>query len=161
MICLSLVLLRHVKGVMTKNCALSSTCSSLVDCCSGDLCNGAITTGSSVLLMLVTSAIFTVFLWGSRENVTVVYSQIGKNTTKNDQETILLNLLKAQWFHHKVAELLLQILHYIAIRGHKVKTRYATNDNVMTDRMLSFVLFLPVPTSLSNGCWLRGLTTDS
>ncbi|XP_075889513.1 uncharacterized protein LOC142893118 [Nelusetta ayraudi] len=62
MICLSLVLLRHVKGVMTKNCALSSTCSSLVDCCSGDLCNGAITTGSSVLLMLVTSAIFTVFL---------------------------------------------------------------------------------------------------
>lgn len=145
MICLSLVLLRHVKGITSKNCGLSSACSPLVDCCSGDLCNGAITTGSSVLLMLVTSAIFTVFLWGSRENITVVHSQIGKKNNKNDQETILLNLLKAQWFHHKVAELLLQILHFTVIRGHKVKTRYATNDNVMTDRMLRFGFFCRYP----------------
>ncbi|XP_019120031.1 CD59B glycoprotein [Larimichthys crocea] len=52
----------ELNGAMVKTCVMSSACVSPMKCCEGDLCNGAITTGSSVLLLLVSSAIITLFL---------------------------------------------------------------------------------------------------
>ncbi|XP_056273989.1 lymphocyte antigen 6D [Pseudoliparis swirei] len=51
-----------VKDVVTKTCMNSKTCVKPMKCCSTDLCNSAIPTGSSVLLLLASSAIITVFL---------------------------------------------------------------------------------------------------
>nr|XP_046243850.1 three-finger toxin MALT0070C-like [Scatophagus argus] len=51
-----------LNGITTKGCFISTGCIGLIKCCEGDLCNGAITTGSSVLLLLLSSAIITVFL---------------------------------------------------------------------------------------------------
>ncbi|XP_056888150.1 three-finger toxin MALT0070C-like [Takifugu flavidus] len=51
-----------VNGVPIKNCFASSGCRDPIKCCEGDLCNGAIPTGSSILLLLLSSAIMTVFL---------------------------------------------------------------------------------------------------
>nr|XP_046242323.1 lymphocyte antigen 6B-like [Scatophagus argus] len=51
-----------LSGVITKGCESSLLCKSPIKCCSEDLCNSAIPTGSSVLLLLVSAAITTVFL---------------------------------------------------------------------------------------------------
>uniref|UniRef100_A0A3P8TS04 UPAR/Ly6 domain-containing protein n=1 Tax=Amphiprion percula TaxID=161767 RepID=A0A3P8TS04_AMPPE len=49
-------------GYVTKSCMPSQLCISPIKCCSGDLCNGAIPTGPSVLLLLLSSAIITFFV---------------------------------------------------------------------------------------------------
>ncbi|XP_073323082.1 lymphocyte antigen 6B-like [Pagrus major] len=51
-----------IGDVVTRSCYKSAECVSGTDCCSTDLCNGAIPTGSSVLLLLVSSAITSFFL---------------------------------------------------------------------------------------------------
>ncbi|KAM9360136.1 lymphocyte antigen 6G-like [Symphorus nematophorus] len=48
--------------MVTKGCQTSVACGGAIACCEGDLCNSAIPTGSSVFLLLVSSAISTVFL---------------------------------------------------------------------------------------------------
>ncbi|XP_036954683.1 three-finger toxin MALT0070C-like [Acanthopagrus latus] len=52
----------EVDGVITKACLNSGACVGPAKCCDTDLCNGAIPAGSSVLLLLVSSAITSVFL---------------------------------------------------------------------------------------------------
>ncbi|XP_030594099.1 lymphocyte antigen 6G-like isoform X1 [Archocentrus centrarchus] len=49
----------RVDGInaVTKGCLTSLACVSPVSCCEGDLCNSAIPTGPSVILLLVSSAI--------------------------------------------------------------------------------------------------------
>uniref|UniRef100_A0A3Q3NJC4 UPAR/Ly6 domain-containing protein n=1 Tax=Labrus bergylta TaxID=56723 RepID=A0A3Q3NJC4_9LABR len=50
-------------GVTTKDCLNSLGCAvGVMSCCEGDLCNSAVPTGSSVLLLLVSSALITLFL---------------------------------------------------------------------------------------------------
>ncbi|XP_038550371.1 lymphocyte antigen 6G-like [Micropterus salmoides] len=49
-------------GVVTKGCQNSVLCVGPIKCCEGDLCNSAMPTASSVLLLLVSSAITTLFL---------------------------------------------------------------------------------------------------
>ncbi|KAI3372705.1 hypothetical protein L3Q82_023168, partial [Scortum barcoo] len=52
-----------LNNLYNKGCLSNALCGVQgADCCKGDLCNGAIPTGSSVLLLLVSSAIMTVFL---------------------------------------------------------------------------------------------------
>nr|XP_020503109.1 lymphocyte antigen 6G-like [Labrus bergylta] len=48
--------------VITKGCQNSLVCVGSMSCCEGDLCNSAVPTGSSVLLLLVSSALITLFL---------------------------------------------------------------------------------------------------
>ena len=57
----------YLGGLVTKDCIDSAGCIGLMKCSEGDLCIGAIPTGSSVLLLLVSSAITSVFLWNSGE----------------------------------------------------------------------------------------------
>ncbi|TDH13044.1 hypothetical protein EPR50_G00052590 [Perca flavescens] len=52
----------ELNGVIVKSCMKSELCVSLIKCCESDLCNSAVPTGSSVLLLLVSSAIITLFL---------------------------------------------------------------------------------------------------
>ncbi|XP_042278181.1 lymphocyte antigen 6G-like [Thunnus albacares] len=52
----------NFNGVITKGCQISNLCVSPMSCCEGDLCNNAIPTGPSVILLLVSSAIITLFL---------------------------------------------------------------------------------------------------
>ena len=52
-------------NMVTKGCQTSIACVGAVACCEGNLCNGAIPTGPRVILLLVSSAIITLFLWGS------------------------------------------------------------------------------------------------
>ncbi|KAM3610256.1 uncharacterized protein V6R79_001459 [Siganus canaliculatus] len=49
-------------GVVAQSCISSLNCIPGMNCCDEDLCNSAITTGSSVLLLLLSSAIITLFL---------------------------------------------------------------------------------------------------
>ncbi|XP_026177639.1 lymphocyte antigen 6B-like isoform X2 [Mastacembelus armatus] len=49
-------------NLVAKGCQSSLTCSPGMNCCEGDLCNSAIPTGSSVFLLLVSSAITSLFL---------------------------------------------------------------------------------------------------
>ncbi|KAK2837822.1 hypothetical protein Q5P01_015034 [Channa striata] len=49
-------------NIVTKGCQSSALCGGAMACCEGDLCNGAITNGSSVILLLISSAIITLFL---------------------------------------------------------------------------------------------------
>ncbi|GAA6227450.1 prostate stem cell antigen-like [Lates japonicus] len=49
-------------GLITKSCINSALCVNPMSCCEGDLCNSAIPTGPSVILLLVSSAIITLFL---------------------------------------------------------------------------------------------------
>ncbi|XP_041644146.1 lymphocyte antigen 6G-like [Cheilinus undulatus] len=48
--------------MVTKGCQTSMACIGAVSCCEGDLCNSAVPAGPSVLLLLVSSAIITLFL---------------------------------------------------------------------------------------------------
>ncbi|XP_070761048.1 lymphocyte antigen 6S-like [Enoplosus armatus] len=48
--------------VVTKGCQTSIACGGAIACCEGNLCNSAILTGPSVVLLLVSSAIITLFL---------------------------------------------------------------------------------------------------
>ncbi|XP_047449116.1 lymphocyte antigen 6G-like [Mugil cephalus] len=49
-------------GLVTKSCGRSDLCISPIKCCGTDLCNSAIPTGPSVIMLLVSSAIITIFL---------------------------------------------------------------------------------------------------
>ncbi|XP_042344566.1 lymphocyte antigen 6D-like [Plectropomus leopardus] len=49
-------------NAVSKNCMNNSGCGDTIKCCETDLCNSAISTGSSVLLLLVSSGIITLFL---------------------------------------------------------------------------------------------------
>uniref|UniRef100_A0AAX7STM8 UPAR/Ly6 domain-containing protein n=1 Tax=Astatotilapia calliptera TaxID=8154 RepID=A0AAX7STM8_ASTCA len=49
-------------GTVTKSCINSVLCVSPMSCCDGNLCNSAIPTGPSAMLLLVSSAIITIFL---------------------------------------------------------------------------------------------------
>ncbi|CAI5649843.1 unnamed protein product [Oreochromis niloticus] len=51
-----------ISGTVTKSCIKSVLCISPMSCCEGNLCNSAIPTGPSAMLLLVSSAIITVFL---------------------------------------------------------------------------------------------------
>ncbi|KAK9522971.1 hypothetical protein VZT92_019404 [Zoarces viviparus] len=51
-----------VNGVITKGCMTSASCVDPIKCCTKDLCNSATPTGSSILLLLASSAIITLFL---------------------------------------------------------------------------------------------------
>ncbi|XP_006789968.1 lymphocyte antigen 6G-like [Neolamprologus brichardi] len=44
-------------NLVTKGCQTSAFCGGAMACCEGDLCNSTIPTGSSALLLLVSSAI--------------------------------------------------------------------------------------------------------
>lgn len=55
----------HLAGLKTKSCMTSEACVEPIKCCFYDLCNSAMPAGSSPLLLLLSSAIITVFLWGS------------------------------------------------------------------------------------------------
>ncbi|XP_062274414.1 lymphocyte antigen 6G-like [Scomber scombrus] len=52
----------NVKGLTTKTCLHSIACIGPITCCDKDLCNSAIPTGPSGILLLVSSAIITLFL---------------------------------------------------------------------------------------------------
>ncbi|MED6285868.1 hypothetical protein CHARACLAT_033574, partial [Characodon lateralis] len=48
-----------IVNLVTKGCELAYLrCTAPYTCCQGDLCNGAITTGSGVFLVLMSSALF-------------------------------------------------------------------------------------------------------
>ncbi|KAM3611954.1 uncharacterized protein V6R79_026375 [Siganus canaliculatus] len=56
-------------GIIAKSCWFSDQCSGSIDCCKGDLCNGdgpaessAVTTGSRVFFLLVSTSFITIFL---------------------------------------------------------------------------------------------------
>lgn len=66
----------YLAGYITKSCQISDACISPIKCCKGDLCNSAISTGSSVLLLLVSSAVTSVFLWGSGECFTFFFPNL-------------------------------------------------------------------------------------
>uniref|UniRef100_A0A4W6C8P6 UPAR/Ly6 domain-containing protein n=1 Tax=Lates calcarifer TaxID=8187 RepID=A0A4W6C8P6_LATCA len=52
----------NVDGLITKGCINRGFCGGSMFCCEGDLCNSAIAIGPSVILLLVSSAIITLFL---------------------------------------------------------------------------------------------------
>ncbi|XP_037338899.2 ly-6/neurotoxin-like protein 1 [Pungitius pungitius] len=52
----------EVYSVVTKSCMSSSLCVAPITCCSTDLCNGATSAASSILLLMASSAIVTLFL---------------------------------------------------------------------------------------------------
>ncbi|XP_028270268.1 prostate stem cell antigen-like isoform X2 [Parambassis ranga] len=52
----------NINGVITKGCQTSLLCVDNNQCCETDLCNSAIPTGPSVILLLVSSAIITLFI---------------------------------------------------------------------------------------------------
>ncbi|XP_040898434.1 lymphocyte antigen 6G-like [Toxotes jaculatrix] len=49
-------------NMVTKGCQSSIACGGAIACCEGDLCNNAISAGPSVILLLASSAIITLFL---------------------------------------------------------------------------------------------------
>nr|XP_020449482.1 lymphocyte antigen 6G-like [Monopterus albus] len=49
-------------NVVTKGCQNSITCGGAIACCEGDLCNSAIPTGPSIILLLVSSSVITLLL---------------------------------------------------------------------------------------------------
>ncbi|KAM9394174.1 lymphocyte antigen 6S-like [Pholidichthys leucotaenia] len=48
--------------IVTKGCQTSVACVGAMTCCEGDLCNHAVPTGPSIILLLLTSAMMTLFL---------------------------------------------------------------------------------------------------
>ncbi|XP_042278289.1 lymphocyte antigen 6G-like [Thunnus maccoyii] len=53
---------KNETGLITMGCHSGDACASPMSCCEGDLCNNAIPTGPSAILLLVSSAIITLFL---------------------------------------------------------------------------------------------------
>lgn len=51
--------------MVTKGCQTSLACVGAIACCEGNLCNSVMPTGPCAILLLVSSAIITLFLWGS------------------------------------------------------------------------------------------------
>ncbi|KAG7490283.1 hypothetical protein JOB18_032061 [Solea senegalensis] len=49
-------------NIITKGCQTSVACGGAIACCEGNLCNKTIVTAPSVILVLVSSAIFRLFL---------------------------------------------------------------------------------------------------
>nr|XP_040052147.1 ly-6/neurotoxin-like protein 1 isoform X2 [Gasterosteus aculeatus aculeatus] len=52
----------EVNGLVAKSCMSSALCVAPITCCSTDLCNGATPAASSILLLMASSAIVTLFL---------------------------------------------------------------------------------------------------
>ncbi|XP_022622626.1 CD59 glycoprotein-like [Seriola dumerili] len=52
----------NVSGILTKGCRRSINCIRRSHCCEEDLCNSTIPTGPSAILLLVSSAITSLFL---------------------------------------------------------------------------------------------------
>ncbi|XP_047448484.1 lymphocyte antigen 6G-like [Mugil cephalus] len=52
----------ETRGVFTKSCGRTTDCTGPAKCCDTYLCNSAIPTGPSVIMLLVSSAIITIFL---------------------------------------------------------------------------------------------------
>ncbi|XP_030593907.1 lymphocyte antigen 6G-like [Archocentrus centrarchus] len=52
----------YVSGTVSKGCHYSGSCVKPFTCCEGNLCNSVIPTGPSVILLMVSSAIITIFL---------------------------------------------------------------------------------------------------
>ncbi|XP_018552741.2 uncharacterized protein LOC108897514 isoform X1 [Lates calcarifer] len=52
----------NMNGIIRKGCMNSALCVNPMSCCDEDLCNSASPTGTSVILLLVSSAIITLFL---------------------------------------------------------------------------------------------------
>ncbi|KAF7200592.1 ly-6/neurotoxin-like protein 1 [Nothobranchius furzeri] len=52
----------EVRGNVVKSCFTNALCVSPVSCCDKDLCNGAGPTGPGVMLLLLSSALVTLFL---------------------------------------------------------------------------------------------------
>uniref|UniRef100_A0A3Q2ZYG6 UPAR/Ly6 domain-containing protein n=1 Tax=Kryptolebias marmoratus TaxID=37003 RepID=A0A3Q2ZYG6_KRYMA len=52
----------HGRNEVTKGCHHHSLCISPVSCCEGDLCNSGVPTGPSAFLLLLSSALFTIFI---------------------------------------------------------------------------------------------------
>ncbi|MED6246471.1 hypothetical protein ATANTOWER_018410 [Ataeniobius toweri] len=48
-------------NVVDKGCLASPACIAPITCCEGDLCNGAVPTGPSVVLLLLSSGLITLF----------------------------------------------------------------------------------------------------
>uniref|UniRef100_A0A3Q3ENI1 UPAR/Ly6 domain-containing protein n=1 Tax=Kryptolebias marmoratus TaxID=37003 RepID=A0A3Q3ENI1_KRYMA len=48
-------------GVTLKGCINSADCFDSISCCKKDLCNSGVPTGPSVLLLLLSSAVLTIF----------------------------------------------------------------------------------------------------
>ncbi|KAM9743120.1 uncharacterized protein ACNS7B_010733 [Menidia menidia] len=49
-------------GVVTKGCTNSNACLETMNCCEGDLCNSSLQISPSLILLLLSSAILTLFL---------------------------------------------------------------------------------------------------
>ncbi|XP_037831812.1 lymphocyte antigen 6G-like isoform X1 [Kryptolebias marmoratus] len=49
-------------SLVSKGCKHHSLCISPVSCCEGDLCNSGVPTGPSAFLLLLSSALFTIFI---------------------------------------------------------------------------------------------------
>uniref|UniRef100_A0A3Q2Q1G9 UPAR/Ly6 domain-containing protein n=1 Tax=Fundulus heteroclitus TaxID=8078 RepID=A0A3Q2Q1G9_FUNHE len=49
-------------NVVSKGCMASQLCIAPITCCEGDLCNGAVPTGPGVILLLLSSALITLFI---------------------------------------------------------------------------------------------------
>ena len=96
-------------GLVAKTCATAATCREPLKCCDKDLCNGAIPTGSSILLLLVSSAITSVFLWGSGDHLMMFLPDLYNSKCK-----------RCEWFQNcsiktqydgPLSCLILQVLH--------------------------------------------------
>uniref|UniRef100_A0A3Q2DPX6 UPAR/Ly6 domain-containing protein n=1 Tax=Cyprinodon variegatus TaxID=28743 RepID=A0A3Q2DPX6_CYPVA len=51
-----------IQGLVTKSCMTSVGCIGAMNCCEGDLCNGAIRTGPGLILLLLSSALMMLFV---------------------------------------------------------------------------------------------------
>ncbi|KAJ0001601.1 hypothetical protein NQD34_001397 [Periophthalmus magnuspinnatus] len=50
------------EGVYARGCIPNALCKSPLSCCEGDLCNGSAPTAPTVVLLLLSSAVFSLFL---------------------------------------------------------------------------------------------------
>ncbi|MEQ2238867.1 hypothetical protein ILYODFUR_037688 [Ilyodon furcidens] len=49
-------------NIVTKGCLASQACIAPITCCEGNLCNGAVPTGPGVIVLLLSSALITLFI---------------------------------------------------------------------------------------------------